>query len=140
MYFALLQILDRWQFWLGIGLAAAFFIVLVYFVVRGFKTYKKLKEERTQQQQLEQEQEKQKTLQHDIENPLPSPTMESTPKCQRPINVDELARRTGRRRKDLITTHAGHHHHRRSNSLASEATSVSSITLESAAETVKTAL
>ncbi|KAL4547741.1 hypothetical protein Ndes2526B_g06973 [Nannochloris sp. 'desiccata'] len=36
-------ILDRWQFWLGIGLAAAFFIVLVYFVVRGFKTYKKTK-------------------------------------------------------------------------------------------------
>jgi len=140
LYFALLQILERWQFWLGIGLAAAFFIVLVYFVFRGFKSYKRHNEERKQEQQSEQKQEEQNGSQHDIENPLPPfSSKKSTLECQKTIDVDELARRTGRRKKDLITAHSKHHHHR-SSSLASEAASVTSTTAASASDTVDTRL
>lgn len=38
-----LQLDDRWWFWVIIGIIAAFFVVAVAFVIRGFRMYKRYK-------------------------------------------------------------------------------------------------
>lgn len=53
---ATLQVIHDWWFWVGIGLIAAFFLVSLVFVYRGFRNYQRYKaklEEWEQQATLE---------------------------------------------------------------------------------------